>query len=386
MTKVKGSSKNVALGSTALNILFFIVKAVLAIQIASLALLTDSIHTLTDSVSSIGVYLGLRLSDKPPDEMHPYGHGRAEHVAILLVGLLLIMTALKFLSDGVFALIYGTSYFFVSRTVMLIVGGTAVVKFGMWGWSYVVGTRENTVSLQADAWHHLSDVFTTIVVIIALWGANKGYHYLDAFVGIGIALFIIYFGLSYSKRSIDNLLGSAPSETLVEKIKERAGSFEGVKEVHGIKVHDYGRRSAISLHMRPEESKSSLQAHGIAHALENILETEFSASVEVHHEPWEPPVKKIKSLIYKIAGRMDNVKEIHKIRPMEKEDGFFISLHLILPKDTSVEKAHIVATDVEKHIKRDILENLGLDMDVQVHMEPCDENCRYCKVKKHPGK
>ncbi len=383
MTKEKGSSKNVALGSTALNILLFMVKAVLAIQIASLALLTDSIHTLTDSVSSIGVYLGLRLSDKPPDERHPYGHGRAEHVAILLVGLLLMMTALKFLSDGALALVHGTSYFVVSRRVMMVIGGTAIVKLGMWAWSYVVGKREKTVSLQADAWHHLSDVFTTVIVIIALWGANKGYHYLDAFVGIGISLFIIYFGLNYTKKSIDNLLGSAPSDSLVEDIKETAESFGGVKEVHSIKVHDYGRRLAISLHMTPKASKSSLQAHSIAHSLKEMLEEEFSASVEVHHEPWQPPVKKISSLIDGITDNMGGVKEIHKIRLMEKEEGFFISMHLILPKGTSIEKAHVVATKVEESIKKEISEKLGLDMDVQVHMEPCDEDCEYCNVKEH---
>ncbi len=383
MHEKRERSKSVALGSTFLNMILFAVKGSIAVQIGSLGLLTDSVHTLTDSVSSIGVYLGLRLADKPPDEEHPYGHGRAEHVAVLLVGLLLVMTAVKFLSDGAVALMEESPMIDVSGTIVLIIAGTAVVKLAMWGWSYHVGSAEKTVSLVADAWHHLTDVFTTVLVIVGLWGASRGYLYLDSLVGIGIACFIFYVGVNYTRRSMNNLMGAAPTEGFFSEIKEKAESFDGVKEVHGINVHDYGRKLAISLHMQPEDSTTSVKAHEIAHALKEMLEEEFSAFVEVHQEPWEPPVEEITGLIQSLSEEMNEVNDIHKIKVMERKEGFFISMHLVLPRDTNVEKAHVVATEVERRIKKTIEEELRLKMDVQVHIEPCEEDCEHCSVEEH---
>ncbi|MFO8110839.1 MAG: cation diffusion facilitator family transporter [Thermoplasmata archaeon] len=379
----KDSSKKVALGSTAINVILFIVKATIAIHIASLSLLTDSIHTLTDSISSIGVYLGLRLSDKPPDEMHPYGHGRAEHVAVLLVGLLLVIGAVKFLSDGVLALVYDAPVIEVGTSFMLVIIGTAIVKLGMWAVSYYIGKNESTASLQADAWHHLTDVCTTVLVILALWGASNGHLYADSLVSIGISLFIMYVGIIYARNAINDLLGAAPSQELLKDIKRKAESLEGVKEVHGIKVHDYGRRAAISLHMRPEESTSGLEGHRTAHALKRLLEDTFSAAVEVHQDPWEPPEEQINHIIQNLADNMHDVKDIHKVKILEKKDGFFISLHIMLPRGIKLEKAHVIGTSVEKKINRTLKERLNLDMDVQVHIEPSDENYDYYEVQEH---
>lgn len=379
----KDASRLVAISSIMVNMMIFVVKAIIAINISSLSLLSDSIHTLTDSVSSMSVLLGLRLSEKPADETHPYGHGRAEYVAVLFVGLILILTAFTFIFDGILTLVDPPGQLEVRPTVFMVVAATAVLKLLLWAVSYRVGKSEGSPSLLADAWHHMTDVFTTVVVILALWGASMGYPYLDSLAGIFIALFILYIGFYYTRNSVDELLGTAPSQEMLEKIKEDAESFEGVKEVHGIKVHDYGGRAEIYLHMRPDDSTPSSKTHALAHELKEHLEKQHSATVEVHHDPWEPPSKDVLEIIQNVTDGLRDVKDIHRVQLLEKKDGFFVSMHLVLPKDTSVDKAHIIGTRVEKMIKDAIERKLCLEMDVQVHMEPCNEQCEYCGVEEH---
>jgi len=379
MNKDLSLGKLIALISIVLNLVIFGTKGSIGLGVGSLALIADSLHSFSDSASSLAVYLGLKISEKPPDESHPFGHGRAEHVALLAVGLMLLIAALKFLTDGAMALVGETEPIDMSVTFYIIVGVTAVLKEAMAEASYIIGKKLNSDSLRADAWHHRSDALTTVLVLASIYATHLGFPFLDPIAGIGISVLLGYIGINYVKRSTYKLLGTAPSDELINDIKKTSVNINGVKDVHDLKVHDYGRDKAISLHMTSEPGVIR-KAHKISHKLQKKLEKKFEASVEVHLDPWSPPEEDIKKIINETVESHDRIKEAHKIKVTESKDKILISMHILVPKEEKVEKAHQDGTDFEENLKTALNNKLKIDSEIQVHIEPCEGDCEECDI------
>lgn len=371
--------KKVALTSICIDIIIFGVKLWIGIAVGSIALLSDAFHTLSDSLSSGAVYLGLKISEKPADEGHPFGHGRADHLALLVVGILLVVVAVKFMSDGAMALMVGPETISMEKLFFVIIIVTAVVKEVMGEISYYVGRKESVESLKADAWHHRSDALTTVLVLAAIYGSQIGFPELDPLMGMVIAVILGYIGTSYLRKGADKLLGRAPSEELLKDIKQKSKAVEGVKDVHGIKVHDYGDHMAISLHMDPEPGTLK-QAHRVTHLLTDILEREFSASVDVHLDPWEIPEKEIENMVRDVVNKRRDVKNPHRISISEGEEVILLSFHVELPRRKDVSQAHGISVDLETEIEYLLKQNLKVPISVQVHIEPCDMSCDLCDI------
>ncbi|MFP4050989.1 MAG: cation-efflux pump [Thermoplasmata archaeon] len=380
MQKDLSSGKLIALISIIVNIALFGTKGFIGLGVGSLALIADSLHSFSDSASSLAVYFGLRIAEKPPDESHPFGHGRAEHVALLAVGLMLLIAALKFLTDGAMALVGETKPIKMSFIFYVIVGITALIKEIMAEASYIIGKKLDSGSLKADAWHHRSDALTTVLVLASIYATHLGFPFLDPIAGIGISILLGYIGINYVKKSTYKLLGTAPTDELVEKIRRTSSELDGVQDVHDIKVHDYGRDKAISLHMTSEPGVIR-KAHEISHKLQETLEDKFEASVEVHLDPWSPPESEIKRIIDETITSHEQIKEAHKIKVSESKNKILISMHILVPQDETVEKAHHDGTDFEENLKDALSKNLKIDSEIQVHIEPCEGDCEGCEVE-----
>lgn len=202
---------------------------------------------------------------------------------------------------------------------------------------------------------------------------------MDPVAGIGISVLLGYIGIKYVKRSTYKLLGTAPSGELIKDIKKTSISLHGVKDVHDIKVHDYGRDKAISLHMTSEPGVIR-KAHDISHKLQETLEDKFEASVEVHMDPWSPPESKIKKIIDKTVKSHGRIKEAHKIKVSESKDRLLISMHILVPQDETVDRAHHDGTEFEENLKKALDEELKIDSEIQVHIEPCEGDCEECDI------
>ncbi len=372
MVEENPKGKIVAIGSIVLNIGIFIVKLYLGFLIGSLALLSDAFHSISDSASSVAVYIGLTISEKPADEEHPYGHGRADQVAVLVVGIILLLTAVTFLSEGFQSLIIEPATLNMRGRFYFYIFLTALAKEIIAEVSYLIGKKTNTDSLKADAWHHRGDAITTMLVIGAIYGSEAGLLFLDPLAGIGIAVLLGYIGTSYIKKATNRLLGTKPSSKIIDEIQKIASKTEGVREVHEIKVHDYGKDKAISLHMKSNEG-TVRSAHDASHRLEEKLEERFGSSAEVHLDPASMPREKIESLVQENVKKYDKILEAHRIKITESEDKVMISLHLVLPDDISIKEAHDIATQFEKDIERKCKSEIEANLEIQAHVEPEDE-------------
>ncbi len=373
MVEENPQGKLVAMGSIILNIGIFTTKLYLGFLIGSLALLSDAFHSISDSASSVAVYIGLAISEKPADEEHPHGHGRADQIAVLVVGIILVLTALTFLSEGFQSLTMEPPTLKMNDRFYIYIFLTALAKEIIAEVSYFVGKRTGTDSLKADAWHHRGDAITTLLVLGAIYGSEAGLQFLDPLAGIGIALLLGYIGGSYIKKSTNRLLGTKPSSQIIDEIEEIASKTQGVKGVHDIKVHDYGEDKAISLHMISNEG-TVRSAHEASHRLEEKLEKRFGSNAEIHLDPASMPRKEIENLVQKNVKKYDKILEVHRIKITESQDKILISLHLILPNNVSIKEAHDIATRFEKDVEEKSEDEIEADIEIQAHIEPKDES------------
>ncbi len=271
--------------SIILNIILFLVKFILGTLFNSVALITDAFHSLSDVLTSILVVIGFKISAKPPDDKHPFGHGRVERIFALLIAFLLIGVGMEFFLTSLKRLI-NPQPIAVNLLVIIILILTILVKEFLTAVSQILGKRIKSTSLKADAWHHRSDSITTGFVILGFIFYHFGFFRLDGLLGMGISALIIYTGVKIIIEAGNILVGSAPHPSLISRIKEVAQGIDGVKDVHEIQVHDYGKKIVVTIHICLKNDTHLDDAHKKAEEVEKAIKEEMAeAEVTIHLEP-----------------------------------------------------------------------------------------------------
>lgn len=371
--------------SIAGNIILFIAKLLIGIMILSISLIADAVHTLSDILSSVVVILGFRESKRKPDKEHPFGHGRVEHIATLIIAIFLIAVGIELIFDSAHRLL-GTAKEIELRNAgeYVILIPFAIIVFAtakelMARYSTALGRRIKSDTLIADAWHHRTDAVATLLVLIAIFGAMYGLNKLDAIFGIAVSFLIIYTGMNFARCSIDTLIGKAPDEDVLRAIEETARSVNGVEGAHSIQVHDYVDKKVVSLHIEVAKGISAEKAHEIADRVEKEIVKKVSNSAIVHIDPVKERSKEIleiEGIVKRIVEEDKNIKSYHEVKVEFTDDAELIEMHIIVDKSMNVEATHKLFHDLSASIKR-LLPNAK----VNVHIEPCPANCKICKER-----
>lgn len=262
------------------NLILALIKFIFGIILNSIALLADAVHTASDVLTSFMVLLGFKLSSIPPDEKHPYGHGRIEFIATLIISLMLIGVGIKF----------GLESFTRLRTHTIVEGSIGIAFFMVLAGllkelmsriSIDLGNRIKASALIADAWHHRTDAVASVLVAVAIFASQYGYYKVDAVLGLAVSVLIIYTGIEIFMDASSKIIGESDAEDIA-KISDLACSVEGVVSAHDINVHSYGANKAISLHIEVEDDLSMEAAHDVAHEVENLINKNMYASTTVH--------------------------------------------------------------------------------------------------------
>ncbi len=268
------------------NIALFLVKFAIGKLIGSISLIADSVHTLSDVLTSVVVLAGFKIGGREPDKEHPFGHGRIESIATLIIAILLILVGVEFLRQSIERLrqprmVAGTIL------VVLIMLLSGVLKELMASFSIWLGRRIDSSTLIADAWHHRSDAIASVLVAVAIVGAIFHVYWLDGLFGLLVSLLIIYTGGELGWQAANYLIGTSPDQGLLDSIKAEAAAVGGVVGVHDISVHEYGPRRAISIHVEVQGGMDVTAAHGIADEVERRVASLMNAEAVVHIDPPE---------------------------------------------------------------------------------------------------
>lgn len=285
--------KSVTYLGIVINVALTIVKVVIGLLSGSLALLADGIHSLSDIATDAVVLLGLRLSSKEPDQSHPYGHGRAETFSAGLVALVLIVVGGAMIYYATMAI--ARDEMTTPRIGVLI---AAMFSIAAKEWLYrvtqKVAIRSNSPALYANAWHHRSDAFSSIAVVIGFISLKFGFGHGDQTAAVAVGLMIIFVGVRVIGDCMRELAESAIDTDTTEHIKKIINSDSSIRHWHKLRTRTVGREVFLDLHILVDPKLNIAAAHEIAERLENALDKEISrpVNITVHIEPDTPELRK----------------------------------------------------------------------------------------------
>lgn len=277
--------------SIGLNVVLFSVKYWIGMATGSVAIMADAWHTLSDSLSSVVVLVGAKFSAKSPDEEHPFGHGRAELVASIIIGVLLAMVAFNFLVESINKLYHRESASFSTLAVIIFLI-SVVIKEGIAQFSIRMGKKYKSKSLIADGWHHRSDAIASAMIVAGIY-AGRYFWWVDGVLGIIVAVLIFYAAFDILKQSIDPLIGEKPDEETSQNIRQIADRIvDGTHDIHHVHIHRYGSNTEMTFHIQFQYEITFEAAHEKVTRIEKALREEFAIEATIHYEPLKSVLSK----------------------------------------------------------------------------------------------
>lgn len=266
------------------NTLLFVLKYWAGVVTGSLALIADAWHTMSDTISSVIVLIAGKISRKPADDDHPFGHGRAEHIAVIIIGVLLAIIAFDFVVSAIEKFgtrektVFGTVAWIA--TIISIIAKELMAQYAFWA-----ARKIDSPILKADGWHHRSDALSSIVVLIGIAVGNY-FWWTDAVLSFIVALMIGYASYQILAKEIISLLGESPKDELLLSIRETAQkSCKQPLHLHHIHIHNYGQHSELSCHIKLPPEMPLHEAHEICTDIEIAIKEKFGFISTVHAEP-----------------------------------------------------------------------------------------------------
>lgn len=270
--------------SLILNVILFIAKLIIGIKINSVALKADAWHTLSDALTSIILIAGLYVSLIPADKEHPFGHGRVEKIATLLIGLLLALVAANFFRESLIRIVSKKIITFNLASILVQVVCT-VAKQGLAIFAFWAGKKSRIQAITADGWHHQSDAFSSIIFLIGVAFSGR-LPLVDGYLGILISIMILWTSYDTLKRSISPLIGENVSEELVNKVLREVSNLDSrITSLHHFHLHRYGDHIELTFHIRLPKEISLEEAHTITKRIEEVLLAE-NIYATIHVEPY----------------------------------------------------------------------------------------------------
>lgn len=272
--------------SIIVNVVLFALKYWAGIVSGSVALMADAWHTLTDSVSSVIVIAGVKLSDKKADREHPFGHGRWEQVASIFIAVLLALIAVDFIQKSITLFQAQQSAEF--GTIAIIVTIISIVaKEGLARYAFFLGKKSGNTAVKADGWHHRSDALSSILVLAGIF-LNKYFWWIDSVLGLLISLLLLYAVYTILKEAVNTMLGKRPSPKLLEQIEDVIYREEKRDlHPHHFHLHEYGAHRELTFHIKINGDCTIDHAHEIATRVEKAIKAELDITTTIHLEPYD---------------------------------------------------------------------------------------------------
>jgi cation diffusion facilitator family transporter len=367
--------RRVALLSVLAAVLLTGTKLIIGVLTGSLGILAEAAHSGLDLVAAMITYGAVRISDRPPDAGHPYGHGKVENLSALVETLLLLVTCAWIVNEAI-------SRLFLKQVEI----DASVWAFGVMAMSIIVDVNRSRAlkrvaeehssqALEADALHFSTDVWSSAVVIGGLavvklseWlGGPPWLAHADAVAALVVALIVIYVSLQLGRRAVDVLLDAAP-KGLAENVRLRVQQIDGVHACRKVRVRRSGAESFVDLVLEVDGDISFDDAHQITARVEEVVqELVPRCDVVVHYEPCEES-SNISALIGRLARQVG--AEAHSIWVRQSNQRYHVELHLEVERGWSLTEAHDLATRLEVLVKEAAPEVA----EVIIHLEPVGDS------------
>lgn len=299
------------------NTLLFLAKLLAGLLSGSVSVAADAVNNLSDAASSVVTLVGFRLSEKPADEEHPFGHARMEYLAGLAVAVMILLIGVELAKTGIDKILHPQPMEFgLALAVVLVL--SVLLKLWLAAFNRRVGGVIGSATLVAAAADSRNDVLATLAVLAAAALGHVCHINLDGWMGLAVALFILYSGVGILKDTVDPLLGEAPTAELTAAIAKKLHTYPGVLGIHDLIVHDYGPgRRFASVHVEMDSTRDVLEAHDQIDNIERQFATDMHLQLVIHYDPivvGDPLVDEMHSWTLQLVQTIDPRLRIHDFR------------------------------------------------------------------------
>ena len=328
------------------NILLSAAKLVIGYLTASMAITADALNNLTDAASSLITLIGFKLSEQPADKEHPYGHARFEYLSALAVSVLIIFIGFELAKSSVSKMINPTDTAFtaVSAVVLLL---SIAVKAWLCYFNKGLGKAINSATLLATSTDSRNDVIATTAVLIAAITEHFTSLRTDGWMGLAVALFILYSGINLARDTVSPLLGENASPEIKEQIVDYIGSCPKVLGYHDLMVHDYGMgRRFASIHVEMDRQEDPFICHELIDDMERECKRSHGIELVIHYDPvitGDPEFDRLKEEVTRAIKEIDPRITIHDFRAVPGESHTNVIFDAALPSDITRSQEEITA-------------------------------------------
>ncbi len=376
MDKQVREKKIVAATSVLAAIFLTGIKLVVGLFTGSLGILAEAAHSGLDLIAALITFCAVRLSDRPADESHLYGHGKVENLSALAETILLFLTCIWIIYEAIHRLFFTSIEVNPNLWAFLIMALSIVIDFSRSRALARIAKKYKSQALEADALHFSTDIWSSAVVIVGLalvkYGEIRGgdksfFERADALAALVVAAIVIYISIKLGRRSIDALLDHAP-KGLAERLVRSVGGVSGIQRVSRVRVRDVGGKAFVDLNVDVPRYLSFEESHQLTEEAQRVVHAiDPDADVVIHTDPTAER-EGVLEMIQTVAAREH--LSVHNITTHKTERGLWIDLDLEVDPKISFECAHEQATGLENKLQ-DALASLENPVaEINVHIEP----------------
>ncbi|TFJ72858.1 cation diffusion facilitator family transporter [Carnobacterium maltaromaticum] len=318
------------------NLVLFLAKFVIGLLSGSVSIMADAINNLSDTISSILTLVGFYISGKPADAEHPYGHERFEYISGMLVSILITFVGFQFLITSI-KRIRNPQSVTVTWLVLIILLVSIGIKIWQGLFYQKVAKKIDSDALVASAKDSLNDVFTTITVLVSAMVEGLTGLKIDGYVGLAIAIYIIYSGYKMIMGFVNELMGMRPAEEEINQIKERLSAVDNIIGYHDLLIHNYGpNKTFASVHIEIDDTWNLRKAHEKTDLIEREFKKELGIELVCHVDPvsiHDQEQNRIHLLLKEIINGIDDTLKMHDLQiEKEKNEAGIMHFDIVIPK------------------------------------------------------
>lgn len=325
----------------ACNVLLSLAKMMVGMLLHSVSVMADAFNNLSDAGSSIIGLVGVKMAEKPADEDHPFGHGRIEYVAALIVAFLVIEVGFTFFKDSISKIRHPEELRFQMVSIVIL-GMSILVKLWLGMFNKKLGKKIDSQVMMATAADSLGDVIATAATVVSILFWKVTGINIDGFVGLGVSLVVMWAGIGIARDTLEPLIGEATTPEDYRRIKKFVEKYDGIMGSHDLIVHNYGPgRSMASIHAEVPNNVSIEVSHEIIDRIERNAAKELGIFLVIHMDPLETEdqtVLKVRKKTEKAVEELDSRCSIHDFRMVKGEDQINLIFDLVVPREYSEKK------------------------------------------------
>ena len=318
----------------ACNLILFLVKFVLGSISGSIAVTADAFNNLSDVGSSAVTLLGFKMAAKPADREHPYGHGRIEYVSGLIIAFLILLVGLDFVKSSIDKIISPEPVVF-QWVVLIGLVASILVKLWLGFFHKRVGKLISSTVMGASAADSMMDVLATSVTLASVVASGFTQAPVDGYMGVVVAVLILYAGINVARDTLSPLLGKAPDPELKERIIRMAEGYEGILGVHDLIIHDYGPgRIFASMHAEVPVKDDMQKSHALIDRVENEISSQLGIALVIHMDPRDTDCEltnTLRGMVEEVVQECDPAFSIHDFRVVDCKDNITLVFDLCIP-------------------------------------------------------